>query len=434
MFRKFFIILISFFLLSFAVIESQNYGNYAVEIIKNLSSEKYLGRQGGTLENENALNFLKNEILKIGFSSSEIFIQKFPLDVYILEEMPKLQVSYNKEVLWKGIYRKDFRDILTGSSEISGKINFVNYGLDFDDYKENERKIAIARLGYENPKDKNLDRVDYRVNLAYMNSSLALFLITDKSREYIVSQRSLLLNKYPIPTLFLSSNSWEKIKNYYEKNPNIELDYKIKYKIIKENSSNLFLLIPGREKKYVIISAHIDHVGYDPDGSFFPGANDNASGVGVIMEIIKIIKERNILPRYNLIFAFFNGEEYGLKGSSFYVRNPIFPLDKTLLNINLDCVGRGKYIYLAYNYIAEDYIDNLRKINKNLILLGEHNLLIQSDQYSFVSLGIPGIFITRANEDLSMPDLHQKTDTYEKIPYQNLAEVIDLILKFLSNY
>ncbi|MCX7845420.1 MAG: M28 family peptidase [Dictyoglomaceae bacterium] len=425
------LIFIIFVILFFSRIESQNVGDYALYIVKTLSSEKFLGRQAGTLENERAINFLKNELLDMGISYSQIFIQKFPIDVYILEENPRLQIYLNKKILWEGNFRRDFRDLFTGSSDIFGKINFTNYGLNFHDYEDSNGKISIAQLGYENLKDKPLDRIDYRVNLAYTNSSLALFLITDKNREYIVSQKSLFLSNYPIPVVFLSVSSWDNIKKYYRENPNIELKYKIKYRVEKENSSNLHLLIPGREEKFIIISAHVDHVGKDPDGSFFGGANDNASGVGVLMEVIKIIREGKILPKYNLIFSFFNGEEYGLKGSNYYVKNPIFSLNKTLLNINLDCVGRGKYLYLAYNYIAEDYGEKLREINKKLIPIGEHHLLTQSDQYSFVNMGIPAIFITRADEDLVIPDLHQRTDTYEKISYQNLGEVIDLIIKFI---
>lgn len=425
------VIFIFFLFLLFSRIESQNIGEYAFYIIKNLSNEKFLGRQAGTLEEEKIINFIKEEFLKMGINYSQIHTQKFPLDIYIFEEFPILQVYLNKKLLWEGIYRKDFRDLFTGSSDIVGKINFVNYGLNLYDYRESNGKISIAQLGYENPKDKPFDRIDYRVNLAKTNSSIALFLITDKSKEYIVYQKSLFLNNYPIPVVFISMDSWNNIKKYHKENSNIDLRYRIKYKLEKGVSSNLHLLIRGREDKYIIISAHIDHVGKDPDESFFPGANDNASGVGVLMEIIKIIKERNILPKCNLIFSFFNGEEYGLKGSNFYIKNPIFPLDKTLLNINLDCVGRGKYIYLAYNYIAEDYVDKLRELNKKLIPIGDHHLLTQSDQYSFVNIGIPAIFITRSDEDLTIPDLHQKTDTFEKISYQNLAEVIDLIIKFL---
>ncbi|MCS7201353.1 MAG: M28 family peptidase [Dictyoglomus sp.] len=426
------LLIITLLLFSFlSKVKSQNTGEYALYVIKNLCSERFLGRQAGTSENEKTINFIKEELLNIGLSYSQIFIQKFPLDIYFLEEKPKLQVYFNKRILWEGIYRKNFRDLFTGSWEIQGKINFVNYGLNLNDYKDSNGKISIAQLGYENPKDRYLDRIEYRINLAQNNSSLALFLITDKTKEYIVSQKSLFLNDFSFPVVFLTTNSWNNIKKYYYKNSNIEIKYKIKYRSEKGSSTNLYLFIPGREDKYIIISAHIDHVGGDPDGSFFPGANDNASGVGVLMEIIRIIKERNILPKYNLIFSFFNGEEYGLKGSNHYVKNPIFPLNKTLLNINLDCVGRGKYIYLAYNHTAEEYVDRLREFNKKIIPIGEHHLLTQSDQFSFVNLGIPAIFISRANEDLNIPDLHQSTDTYEKISYQNLAEVIDLIIKFI---
>ncbi|PMQ01424.1 MAG: hypothetical protein CBR30_06255 [Dictyoglomus sp. NZ13-RE01] len=431
--RKLLIILSLLIVLGLFNVKAQTYGIYALDITKELSSDKYLGRQAGTLEEEKLLNFIKSELIKNNIPENLIYFQKFPLDVYLLEEEPKLEVISHNKVILRGIYRKDFRDILTGTWNISGKIEFVGYGLKFENYKNVKDKIAIAKLGYENSKDKNLDRVDYRTYLSYYNGGKGIILVLDKNKEFIVSQKALFLNNYPIPVIYITSNFQEKLEKLYKEDSNLEISYTIKYKTLKNNSSNIFALINGKEDKYIILSAHMDHVGKDFDGSFFPGANDNALSVGVLLEIIKIIKEKNITPKYNLVFAFFNGEEYGLKGSSYYVKNPIFPLNKLLLNINIDCIGRGEYLYLIYNNFAESYVEKMKKIDENLNLLGEHPLITQSDQYSFYSLKLPVIFITRASGDLFMPDLHQKTDTFEKISYHDIEEVIDLLIKFITN-
>jgi hypothetical protein len=429
-FKKFLLILIISILLFTELRSEPSY--YAINIIKILSSKEYLGRQGGTLENEKVLNFIKEELINIGIPYSHIFIQEFPLNIFFLEEMPILEVYEKGKIIWKGKYRKNFRDVFTGTVKIYGNINYVNYGLRIDDYSKSEGKISVSLLGYEDPKDKNLDRVDYRAYLANFNSSIGLILVLDEIKKYLILQKSLFLNNLPLPVIYLSHDAWELIKKFYDKNSNIKIKYEINYKTRTNILKNLFVLFPGKDDKYIIISAHYDHIGRDPDGSFYPGANDNASGVSVILEVIKILKERNIKTKYNIVFSFFDGEEYGLKGSDFYIKNPIFPINKTILNINLDCLGRGKYLYLVYNYLAEEFVERLRESDESLILLGEHSLLSQSDQYSFVKMGIPSIFITRANEDLSMPDLHQKTDTYEKIPYLNLWKVIDLLIKFLG--
>ncbi len=99
---------------------------------------------------------------------------------------------------------------------------------------------------------------------------------------------------------------------------------------------------PVLKNECVIYSAHFDHVGVNKNGEVFNGADDNASGSMALLEVAQAFMNLKKKPLRTIVFAWVNGEEKGLLGSQYYTSNPVFPMDKTLLDINLDMVGRSK--------------------------------------------------------------------------------------------
>ena len=97
---------------------------------------------------------------------------------------------------------------------------------------------------------------------------------------------------------------------------------------------------PAASSKVIIIGAHYDHWGKDVDQSVYPGANDDASGVAVMMEIARMFSAA-VKPRLSVLFAAWSGEEEGFYGAYNYVDHPYFPLSETVAYINLDMVGYG---------------------------------------------------------------------------------------------
>ncbi len=98
---------------------------------------------------------------------------------------------------------------------------------------------------------------------------------------------------------------------------------------------------PVLKNESIIYTAHFDHTGVDA-GKVFNGADDNASGSVALLEMAGAFMSLKKKPARTIIFAWVNGEEKGLLGSQYYAENPVFPLEKTILNINLDMVGRSK--------------------------------------------------------------------------------------------
>ncbi len=226
----------------------------------------------------------------------------------------------------------------------------------------------------------------------------------------------------------------------------ISAEYTEKIDLMSENVAGI---IEGTDKKdeYVIITAHYDHVGMQ-GGQIHNGADDDGSGTVSVMEIAeafaKAAKEGN-RPRRTLVFMTVSGEEKGLFGSEYYTDfEPIFPLSKTVVNLNIDMVGRigGDYIEKNEpNYVyligsdklsseLHELSENTNKKQEKLILDYKYNsdsdpnrFYYRSDHYNFAKNDIPIIFYFNGVHD----DYHKPTDDVEKIHFPKMAKIARLV-------
>jgi len=217
--------------------------------------------------------------------------------------------------------------------------------------------------------------------------------------------------------------------------PNLIMNYEKDIAVTAGN--NVLGFIEGTDKKdeIVVISAHHDHLGIR-NTDIYNGADDNGSGTSTVIEIaeaFKLAKEMGIGPRRSVLCLLVTGEEKGLLGSEYYGEHPIFPLDKTVANVNIDMVGRiddkykdsPNYVYV----IGSDRLStDLHKINEaanqkyaHLTLDYKYNdekdpnrYYFRSDHYNFAKKGIPAIFFFNGTHD----DYHRTTDTIEKINFE----------------
>lgn len=214
----------------------------------------------------------------------------------------------------------------------------------------------------------------------------------------------------------------------------------------KNDSENVIAYIKGSEKpdEYVVLSAHYDHVGVK-GGNVYNGADDDASGTTAVMEIAKAfqkaVKAGNG-PKRSIIFLHVTGEEIGLYGSKYYTENPIFPLENTIANLNIDMVGRvdkkhtenPEFVYLIG---ADKLSTELHELSEatykkytNLELDYTYNdendpnrFYYRSDHYNFAKNNIPIIFYFNGVHE----DYHKHTDTADKIRYDLLQKRAQLI-------
>jgi len=198
---------------------------------------------------------------------------------------------------------------------------------------------------------------------------------------------------------------------------------------------NVVALLSGSDPmlrdQYVMLTAHYDHLGKSPRG-IFHGANDNASGTVSVIEIASALATLNPRPRRSILFVAFFGEEEGLLGSYHYAHSPLFPLAKTVAEINLEQMGRtddatGKRV-LEFAFTGPSY-SNLPAIMSGAakaegIKTGQipdaDSYFSRSDNYALALRGVVAHTIAVAVE---FPDYHGLGDTWQKIDYANMANV-----------
>lgn len=122
---------------------------------------------------------------------------------------------------------------------------------------------------------------------------------------------------------------------------------KVKYEINSEEkrikTQNVMGMIKGSEQpdSFILVCGHYDHLGMMGKDAIFNGANDNASGIAIVLDMVKTWKEENYKPKYSILFVAFGAEEAGLVGSNFFVENPPIPIDKIRFVLNIDLMGTG---------------------------------------------------------------------------------------------
>ena len=216
---------------------------------------------------------------------------------------------------------------------------------------------------------------------------------------------------------------------------------------IKNETENVMAFIQGSEKpeEILVISAHYDHIGMS-DGEIYNGADDDGSGSVAILEIAKAFKQAEkdgFRPKRSILFLHVTGEELGLLGSRFYTdKQPIFPLENTIANLNIDMIGRvddphldnPKYVYLiGSDKLSTDLHELSENVNNQHFqfeLNYEFNdvndpnqYYYRSDHYNFAKNNIPVIFYFNGVHE----DYHQPGDTPDKINYEILAKRAQLI-------
>lgn len=198
------------------------------------------------------------------------------------------------------------------------------------------------------------------------------------------------------------------------------------------------------KEEIVLITAHYDHIGRRGE-TIFNGADDNGSGASSLLETCEAFLEAKANgdgPRRSVLIMWLSGEEKGLLGSEYYTQKPVFPLEKTIVNINVDMVGRvdkkhennPDYIYVIG---ADRLSTDLHRINEQmnqrytqLELDYTYNaendpnrFYYRSDHYNFARLGIPAVFYFNGTH----PDYHRSTDTIEKINFEKMEKIARLI-------
>ncbi len=217
------------------------------------------------------------------------------------------------------------------------------------------------------------------------------------------------------------------------------------------DSENVLAFIEGSEKpeEIVVLTAHYDHVGVDEEGNIYNGADDDGSGTVALMEIAEAMqkaKNEGNGPKRSILILHVTAEEKGLLGSKYYTENPIYPLENTINNLNIDMIGRvdtnyqtkpveeQEYMYLIgadrlsteLHDIAVNQNNTYTKLYLDFTYNAEDEpmrLYYRSDHYNFAKNNIPSIFFFSGLHE----DYHQPGDTVDKIDFELLQKRTQLV-------
>ena len=212
-------------------------------------------------------------------------------------------------------------------------------------------------------------------------------------------------------------------------------------------TENVAAIIKGDvyPNEYIVLTAHLDHVGIE-DGEIYNGADDDGSGSMALLEIAQAFKLAELdgnRPKRSIVILHVSAEEKGLLGSKYYAENPLYPLNETITNLNVDMIGRtdptresdnDNYIYLiGTDRLSSMLHETSEKVNSRTVNLeldyrfnawdDPNRFYERSDHFNFAKNNIPVIFYFSGTHE----DYHGPGDTPDKIRYDLLTQRSRLI-------
>ena len=453
------------------------------EMLYTYASDEFEGRETGEPGQKKAVNYLKDQYIKMGIPSplkGDDYFQEVPLEK---QKTPEVKMSVNGTAL--DIYT-DF--LVLGSADTQelniSEVVYAGYGIDsenYSDYKDLDvkGKTVIIKAGEPQDPDGNYvtsgtaentkwssgrSALSSKRDAAKANGAKALIFVNqDMIAQYgpyyqrlaaagTTGRISLKSNEPPM--LFMMGSEKlakliypEIMASDASKTISTKITGSIKSQSEAVDSENVVAFIKGTEKpdEILVISAHLDHEGIK-DGKVYNGADDDGSGTVAILEIAEAFKtaaDNGHGPKRSILFLHVTGEEKGLLGSRHYSDNdPIFPLKNTVADLNIDMIGRTdpkregdrNYVYLIGSDKLSTELHNISEAMNtkytNIVLDYTYNdendpnrFYYRSDHYNFAKNNIPVIFYFNGTHD----DYHKPTDTPDKIQYDLLENRTRLV-------
>jgi hypothetical protein len=400
---------------------------HAKEIIDTLASPSMFGR--GYVNNGCgiAADYVENQMKVIGLQPfGATYKQDFLVDVKTYPSVVSLKINGVKLVP-----SEDFT-IMTGSPSIRGQFKVIvidsNWFIHFKKIINLKKKDLSKTFIAYNPRElkgakRKLADSLFRNNI--YGCAGFIHLTNKKSTSWsVVSPKDVL----PFPVLTVYSASPKKMK---DAEVEIELKSIDNYKV-----SNVAGFIPGTSQidSFMVITAHYDHLGMMGSEALFPGANDNASGTAMMLDLASYYMMPEHRQTYNIVFIAFAGEELGLKGSEYAAEHPLFPLDKIKFLINLDMVGTGSEGITVVNGIQlPAYYDRLVKINSDneyILKVAKRGESCNSDHCPFYNKKVPAIFIYSLGKEFT--EYHNTKDLAKNLPLTEYEDIFRLLRDFIN--
>lgn len=444
------------------------------ENLSILASDALEGRKTGTRGQKMAAAFISNHFEQLGLAAPVNGSYYMPVELYSLAPAEiyvragVAKYSNFNEVMYYGS--------VDSNGELSADIVFVGKGRE-EDYANLEVKDKAVAIQSDPLSFNIMSGLRKPVALAREKGAKMVFILpAGKPEEFktfaaqmqgFLSGGNLTLNK-PDPAspnkgiFFLNQTAAEKVfntttaklsaaaaaepaKKMLAKIKPGKISYQVAMNVTTVKSENILGYLEGTDKKeeLVVITSHFDHIGKNPGDDkdvINNGADDDGSGTVSVLQIAKAFaqaKKEGKGPRRSILFMTVTGEEQGLFGSEYYSEHPVFPLANTVVDINIDMIGRRDpehkdkpdYVYVIG---ADKLSSELQEINERTNRENEKlefdytyndenhptNLYKRSDHWNFAKKGIPIVFFFDGIHE----DYHQVSDEVSKIEFDLLAK------------
>jgi len=455
--------------------------------IQVLAAPETEGRGAGTAGEARAADYIAGEFKKIGLKPAGDrggYFQSFDIALGVKLGRDNLLTL---TAAGKSMYFKpgdSFRPFgFSDEGSLAGAIVFAGYGitapeLNYDDYAGIDVKDKIVLVMTHEPQERNpqspfrspdafrYTELRYKALNAREHGARALIVVTDPNnhageREELFAIRGgggasagivavNALRSVVEAMLRLAGKELSQLQKEIDAPlaprsfviAGVEVRINVSLVREKGRAKNVVGILPGKDAKLreqaIVIGAHYDHLGRggehslapDQFGAIHPGADDNASGVAGVVALARAFARAG--NERTLVFAAFSGEEIGLLGSSHYVKNPSWPLEKTYAMINMDMIGRLRdgHVYI----MGVDTAAELRPLVAQAAVGSTLEPSYSGDGYgpsdhtSFYAAGIPVLmFFTGPHEDY-----HRPSDTPDKINAEGLEKVARLVFRTAS--
>ncbi len=449
-----------------------------------LASDSLEGRETGMLGQKKAAKYIKKHFSEtLGLEPlaklTEGYFQTFPIT--ILPPKGSLRVNdkaYNFKTDF--YYFGGFKDQTIETDEVV----FIGYGIDdslYSDYKnvDVKGKVVLMLSGVPKTIEKKGNPETWiaswrtKFNLAKAKGVKAVLMVDSRYDEnskslahYIEKPFTKLAtdtSEESLPVLYLREDVATEIlgtsnkslayfikkskKKPFYKPLNCKLQIIVNREEQNLTSENVLGFIEGTDKKdeIIVLTAHYDHLG-KIDGEIFYGADDDGSGTSALLELAEaftIAKREGNGPRRSILIMPVSGEEKGLLGSQYYTDFPVFPLENTVANLNIDMIGRldeahknnSNYIYLIGSDKLSTDLHNISEAENakhtKLELDYKYNdendpnrFYYRSDHWNFAKNNVPVIFYFNGVH----ADYHKSTDTVDKIDFDKMQKITRLVL------
>ncbi len=426
--------------------------SYARKIVDTMASESMHGRGYVNGGDSIAANYIKTEFKKFGLKSfGDDYYQRFSFAVNtfpdtilfgfmkaaILEKHKKSSTIEGSGIYcFKGLPGKNY--LIDASSLPCERDDFIIYVFDSTN-ASSEKKFKKFEKDINNSNGLSFVLVDDRK-------------VFDKKKlKYFKQVKSNCFNFYGVIEL-VNRLTWD--QSQFVSKPKIQIlsdsfkyddkvflgKLKIDSKFIPNHpSQNVIGYVKGSvyPDSFIVYTAHYDHLGQMGKAVYFPGANDNASGSAMLLNLARYYSMPEHQPKYSIAFMSFCAEEVGLLGSQYYTEHPLFPLKNIKFVLNMDIMGTGEEgITVVNGSVFKKEFDKLKEINtqnnfiKDVKIRGK---AANSDHYLFSEKGVKAFFIYTMGGIKAYHDIYDRAETLPLNEFENLFKLITSFGDYLQN-